>query len=112
MLIHALDQMKGNMHTAEDIIDDLDRLDHGDQEIRNAYEKLRKLFKSKGLVYYELFKSKSCSTVKYLLVELQDDLGTVLITDLDTNNTFKVSDGAPVRRPKSDHERIREWINK
>ena len=94
------------MQTAEDIQDDIQRLNFGDPEIDKAYEKLRYLFKSKGLIYRELLESKLFGTLKYLLVEMNDENGTIMITDLDSNNTFTFCD----KKPKRDTmNKIKTW---
>lgn len=93
--------------TAEEIQDDLERLDYGDKEVWSQIERLRKIYKEKGIQYHELCRSKLFGTIKYLLVELQDKHGTVLITDLDTNATYSFVDTHP--EPKKIN-RIQEWI--
>lgn len=94
----------------EDIIDDIERLDYGDQEIGRKFETLRYAFKNKGLPYREVLKSKLYGTIKYLLVELNDGSGVVLITDLDNNRTYKTAietKTQPIAQTKS---KVQAWI--
>ena len=100
--------MKTNQ-TADDIKDDLERLDYGDMEITSKFESLRKSYKAKGLPYRELLKSKFFGTVKYLLVELNDEFGTVLITNLDSNATYSFCDAVQSRQKLN---RIKDWAAK
>lgn len=77
------------LNNIEDILEDLENLDYGDKEIYAKYALLRDAHKKKGVPYRQLFRSKTFETVKYLMVEVNDGAGTVLITDLDSNRTFK-----------------------
>lgn len=89
------------MQTVEDIVGDLERCDNGDREIWSAYEYLRSVCKKKGVPYREPLKSKTTGHIKYLLMELHDERGTVFITDLDSNQTFTLVDGQkPPSKPR------------
>lgn len=100
------------MRTADDIQDDLERIDHGDKEIAGGLERLRRMFKDKGIPYHELLRSKFFGTIKYLLVELQDEHGTVLITDLDTNQTYRFTDEFSKVQEVKTKKQVREWIGR
>lgn len=94
------------MKDAVEIQDDLARMDHDDPAIKAALEHTRRVYKSKGIPYYELLRSKFYGTVKYILVELHDEHGTVLITDMDTNQTYRLVD--MVSRFKKSN--VQQWI--
>ena len=73
---------------ASTVAHDCVELDHGDKEIIAAIKRLRYLHKQKGLVYYTLGRSKKTRTIRYLVAELNDKKGTILITNLDTQETY------------------------
>lgn len=76
--------------TAEDIQNDLERMDHGDPELARAMENTRRKTLAKGLVHTEVLKSKTYETIKYLLKEWPN--GSVIITDLDTGEEWGFAD--------------------
>jgi len=84
------------MKTLEEVAEDLQDLHYGDLEIKKLYQQLRAAHKHKRLPYRELAASKYSNTIKYLVIELQDSEGTILITDLDADNTYrlKIKDNA------------------
>lgn len=104
---------KGHMIDSEFVRDDIQRIDHGDVEIANAIERVRRLHLKKGLPYVELLRSQLYGSVKYLLREEPD--GTVTVSDLDTNESFLLMHARTTRAPVEDeHQRneaiIRKWI--
>lgn len=75
-----------------DIKNDLARNDCGEKDIDIGYERLRALHKTKVLPYYELMRSRTHGDLRYMVVELNDKLGTILITDLITQKEYILTD--------------------
>lgn len=99
------------MKTAEDVRRDLLWIGQSDPEIRRAMGNVRNTFRAKGLPYHELVRSKAFGTLKYLVMEMWDNERTLLITDMDTNATYKFVDPARKEKP-STTQKIQEWITK
>lgn len=96
--------------TAEDIQEDLVRMDHGDPELAFTLEKLRQKTLAKGLVHSEVLKSKTYGTIKYLLKNWPN--GAIIITDLDTGEEYGYVDPPDevLEAERRSRERIRDWI--
>ena len=97
------------MKDSEDIKNDLVPLTHGDPEIKKALDYLYHLHKQKGLPYRELCVSRLFGRVKYLLLSLNDPHGTVLITDLDTDETLRLVDHN--EKDATNKKEISSWRN-
>jgi hypothetical protein len=103
--------MKGYGMTAEDVQEDLQRIDHGDPEITALLEKTRRKTLGKGLPYIEVAKSKTYGTVKYLLKDWPD--GTTEVTNLDTNEswTFVPRSNAEEIQRERNRRQVYNWIH-
>lgn len=97
--------------TAEDILNDLERIDHGDRELFAQFETMRRKTIAKGLPYIEVAKSKTDQSIRYLLKEHPD--GAVEITDLNTNDTFTYCDdkASPRSKRQIQEDQIQRWIH-
>ena len=75
-----------------DIRNDLQRNDNNEHDIEIAFERVRTLFKTKALPYYELMRSRENGDLRYILTELNDKFGTIIIADLTSQKIHKYCD--------------------